>query len=155
MADNRLLTIADLRAYFEALGAAHPDIVQVIWGDADRITNKQRSTVRYPLLFVESPDVRFNTQTGRLRPQYSTQITVMDMPDTEAYAEIDARQDKTSRILMELLATIANDADRGKFDMNPSKLNAEFLGQWSGDKDVGWRTPITIGSVKNVCPPAQ
>ncbi len=149
---ERMATLQDFTDYWQLLGDAHPSIVQVYFGDADRITDRQRSNVRYPLLLVETPDTPLVRNDSGVQLQFASFITVLDKPKSEAYHHEDISKKLTHTILVDLINWLIEDASRGAFDLTPSRLKPEYLGPWSGDLDAGWRTRVELGAVRPICP---
>lgn len=144
------MTLLAIQDYFRALAAAHPDVHDYVLGDSEAILSRDRSHLRYPLLWLETPEVQWAYRPAPASRRYTLSFVVlmhsaMDVPEREQYA-----LHRTLEITHELLAQLSQDIADGEAAMG--------LVSWGGpaasmpvlgygvDNDHGWRTTIELSA---------
>jgi hypothetical protein len=143
-----LYTLADIEEYFRRLGAAHPGIQQVVIGDSEEVLSVDRSTLNYPLLWLETPDVNWIMRT--MQREYSIAFVVLMNAQTDNWQRQRHILDRSLQLTESLLARIAEDASRTWFSMAGNAKSDPIMG-YGHDHDYGWRTTMTIEVPMNAC----
>lgn len=158
------MTLLALQDYFHALAVAHYDIHHFVTGDSEHILSHDRSTISYPALWLETPEISWKFQPGPAERIYSLTFVVltnsaMDVPEREQYA-----LSRTLEITHHLLAKLNDDIADGALPLRwyaPKASSMPILG-YGVDNDLGWRTTLELLApalncsclFSSSCPPA-
>lgn len=145
-----ITTPAELKAYFATiatdLGAAF------VYGNSERILNRQSSNLTYPVIWLEIPEMSM-IRMGGLNRQFSTAfLCLSDAPADDFTGQdtaLDAMHLLTEQVLQRMLADSHTFPVPFLFDI--AGCRSEYKGRWSADDDWGWRTEfeLTGGACEN------
>jgi len=137
-------TAADLRDYFQALATALS--CSFVYGNSERILNRQHSQLTYPVLWLEVPDIQM-IRDGGLKRRFFAAFTFLSNADWDDEAGQNARLDEmyllTEQALQTLQASATDNYPPG-FDFDMEMSRSEYKPKWSADDDWGWRTEIEL-----------
>lgn len=136
-------TPAELKAYFADIAA---DLgCSFVYGNSERILNRQLSNLTYPVLWLEVPAIRLK-RDGTLQREFQTAfLCLSDTPPGDFEAQdtaLDAMHTLTEQVLQRMQADSETQPVPFLFDM--ANANSEYKGQWSADDDWGWRTEFDL-----------
>jgi hypothetical protein len=144
-----LYTLADIEEYFRLIGTAHPGIQQVVIGDSEEVLSVDRSTLNYPLLWLETPDVTWSLRN--MQREYSIAFVVLVNAQTDNWQRQRYILNQSLQITESLLARMAEDANVGQlFSAITSAQSDPILG-YGHDHDFGWRTTLRMEVPMNAC----
>jgi hypothetical protein len=122
------------------------------WGDFDKILNLTKSPeLKYPALWVESPDWRF-AENGGAQKEFTTSIVVL-MPTSKQLTDdqIEALIDDCETIMTQILDTLEDESDEEMFFFDKANAQIVFSGKFfdgsgmtTGDLAVGCRADIKL-----------
>lgn len=122
--------------------AANTTINDFVVGGSDRILNRERALISYPVFWLEHPDVK-PYYKGGANVIFQGAFLVLynaDNVDTEE-ADLNA----ALNVCFQILTRMADDADAGEFTFDMNDVDINMKGNWSGDNDWGWRVTFDIG----------
>lgn len=138
-----LNNVTDYLVYFTALAEAHRDIRDFAYGNSERILNRQRSKIKYPLLWLEVPDFsenKFSEEGGVL---YGSMVILMNYKkgDSKQYLE---REELTLKIMQQIVARMIEESAEGSIRLLSNNIKIEACDPWSADNDLGWRIDFQL-----------
>jgi hypothetical protein len=132
--------------YFRTLAAAHSKLKQFVVGGSERILNRNRTTIEYPILWLEVPEVSMSR--GGSETEYSAIFSgaflVLENAQPDNWEREDADLNNTLNICMQILARMESDADADEWSISLDNINIEHKGRWGDDNDWGWRVNFEI-----------
>lgn len=139
-------SIAEYIHYFRTLGNFHPEVQSVVHGDSPRIINQQRSKLRYPCLWIETPDL----ETSREALIFRGGIVVLKNAKLDHEYQQDLAHEETLRIMQQILSRIRTDSDEGIFILTePTRIDS--ISTLTHDNDYGWRAELEITREQWLC----
>lgn len=134
---------ATLKAYFAALASELG--CSFVFGNSERILNRQQSDLQYPVLWLEIPEMRLIRNGTLQREFHSAFLCLTDRPadDFEGQdAALDEMHTLTEQVLQRMQADSESHPIPFLFDMHNAM--SEYKGKWSADDDWGWRTEFEL-----------
>lgn len=136
-------TPAELKAYFAAIAA---DLgCTFVYGNSERILNRQSTGMIYPCLWLEIPEMRL-VRNGSLQRVFSTAFLCLTDSPADDFDGQDNALDSMHALTEQVLQRLQSDSEASPvpflFDM--AGAASEYKGKWSADDDWGWRTEIEI-----------
>lgn len=133
----------ELKAYFATIAA---DLnCDFVYGDSERIINRQLSNLRYPVLWLEVPSIGLSRNGGLIRTFRSAFLTLTDkaLDDWEGQDNaLDEMHSLTEQVLQRMQADSEELPVPFLFDM--AGAQSEYKAKWSPDDDWGWRTEFEL-----------
>lgn len=140
-------TYSELVTYFEALPATVTELQGATVGDDEAILNLQNSQIRYPHLWVETPEVLFGGlgDADRVK-RFRFALVVIENEPIKTNAQANAKLSDTLAVLEKVYARIIADAedDDANFTLVYKDEALDPIRRWSGDNGYGWRGNIEI-----------
>ena len=146
-------TYSELVTYFEAMPTVVTDLKSAIVGDDEEILNMQNSRVRYPVLWVETPEVVFAGlgDADRVK-RFRFSLAVVENDAIKSNEKANAKLSDTLAVLEQVYARIIADADDpGNFTLVYKDEALDPIRRWSGDNGYGWRGSIEIEIERDEC----
>lgn len=143
---------ADFIHYFRQLAAAHTDIKAFFVGNSDRILSAERSTIEYPVLWLEDPDVTVS-DNGGLFVRYESSFVILCNAKLDDWQQQDYNLDKTYQIALEIIRKLKYDAEEGDclFDLLLGSIRIQRIHTLTHDNDWGWRVDFAIQETEAAC----
>jgi len=140
-----MTTYSELVTYFESL----PNLVQGLAaarvGDDEAITELQASRIKYAMLWVETPSVRFVSPGDVPAKRFRFALVVLINEPKKTNAEANGKLSASLELLERIYAYILNDAETtDQFVLVLNDAESEPIRRWSGDNCYGWRMEIEI-----------
>lgn len=137
-------TPQELKTYFQALATELGCSFE--YGNSERILNRQKDQLIYPLIWLEVPAVRRDRSTGGLTLEMEAAFICLDNREPDDYAGQDAALDAMLTLTEQILQRLQTDSEAQPspflFDMAGAVSEHKF--KWSADDDWGWRTEFEI-----------
>lgn len=146
-------TYSELVTYFETMPTVVTDLKSAIVGDDEEILNMQNSRVRYPVLWVETPEVVFAglADADRVK-RFRFSLAVVENDAVKSNDKANAKLSDTLAVLEQVYARIIADADDpGNFTLVYKDEALDPIRRWSGDNGYGWRGSIEIEIERDEC----
>lgn len=141
-----MTSYSDYIAYFRDLAAAHSKLKQFVVGGSERILNRNRTTIEYPIFWLEVPEVSMSR--GGSETEYSTIFSgaflVLENAQPDNWEREDADLNNTLNICLQILDRIERDADGAQWSINLEAVVLEHKGRWGDDNDWGWRVNFDL-----------
>lgn len=137
-------TPADLKDYFQGIATALG--CDFAYGNSEKILNRQSSNLRYPVLWLEIPEIRLQRDGGLKREFASAFLILSDAPVDDFDAQ-DTRLDETFLLteqVLQMLQSGSEDEYPAPYDFDMENSKSEHKPKWSADDDWGWRTEFTL-----------
>lgn len=149
-----MTTYNDLVAYFDGLPAKIAGLTMVRVGDDEAILELQSTRIKYPVLWVETPSVRFVDPGGVPAKRFRFALVTLLNEPRKTSAEGN-KQLSDALALMELIfAQILNDAEStDEFVLVLSDADSEPIRRYSADNCYGWRLELELEIERCECPP--
>lgn len=146
-------TYADLVDYFQTdMLAAVTDLKGVTVGADEEILNLQNSRIRYPHLWVETPDVGFRGTDHNPAKRFRFSLVVLTNEPAKTNAAANAALSAMLTLAEQVWAQLLADADAGDFDLVLDEAGGQPVRAWSGDNGYGWRLePVSIDLPRCEC----
>jgi hypothetical protein len=141
-----MTTYSEYVDYFRALSAAHSQIKQFVVGGSERILNRNRTTIQYPILWLEIPEVSMvrGGSEGTYSAVFSGAFLVLENAQADDWDREDADLNRTLTICWQLLIRIQADADDNDWNITLDNVAIEHKGRWGDDNDWGWRVNFEL-----------
>lgn len=152
------MTLLALQEYWRDMAAAHPELADFVVGDSEAILSRDRSSLQYPCLWLETPEVSWRTEQGRAVRTYALAWAVLWNRRIEDPAAEQWVLDKTLEITGELLARLADDIEEVRLPGVTWPQHAADTMPIQGygvDNDHGWRTTLRLDAPATPCPPCS
>lgn len=138
-----ITTPAELKAYFADIAS---DLgASFVYGNSERILNRQSSNLIYPVIWLEVPEITM-LRNGTLQRQFgSAFLCLSDAPADDFDGQdsaLDAMHTLTEQVLQRMLADSESQPVPFVFDIAGAR--SEYKGKWSADDDWGWRTEFDL-----------
>jgi len=148
-----MTTYAELVAYFEAFTTTVPALKYVVVGDDKDVFDSQTTQVRYPALWVETPQVSFvNSDYGPLT-RFDFKLLVFTNEPLGTQKAINQRLSEMLELAKQVYARISEDAlDERLFDLVLKNNQAAPLTQWSADNCAGWLLEVSLEIFRDEIP---
>lgn len=148
-----LTTYAQLVDYFQSsLPAKVTGINGVTVGYDEAILNAQNTQIKYPHLWVETPDVSFQGTDDNPSKRFKFAIVVMTNENKKTNPAANTALSVMLELCERVWSRILADSDDGMFDLILDATGAQPVRQWSADNCYGWRMePINIDLPRCEC----
>jgi len=143
---------ADIEAYFERLADNHPDIMDFVVGDSEHILSRDRSSLEYPCLWLESPNVNWDFGTKRSM-DYEFSISILENVPDDAWRREQYLKHKLLLITGHILHQINQDAEAGIILLTGKRAKSMFLPRMGNDNSILWRTDLVFSTPLSWCAP--
>ncbi len=134
---------ATLKLYFAELAAEFG--CSFVYGNSDRILNRQLSSLKYPVLWLETPEMRLRRNGTLVRDFHTAFLCLTDAPGGAEDVQDDALDEMhllTEQVLQRMQADSETHPTPFLFDMEGAISEQKY--KWSGDDDWGWRTEFEL-----------
>lgn len=136
-------TPADLKAYFAEIAA---DLgCSFVYGNSERILNRQSSDLVYPVLWLEIPEISLR-RSGTLHREFQSAFLCLTDRAADDFEGQDTALDEMHTLTEQVLQRMQADSEATPvpflFDMAGAR--SEYKGKWSADDDWGWRTEFEL-----------
>jgi hypothetical protein len=135
-------TLADIQEYFRRLATISPDIQEFVVGDSEQILSLDRSKMDYPVLWLETPTIRWDFDRVGSR-EYDFHIVILSNSPIDTWAYQQYILNQTAEITHWLLAKLKSDHADEVLQLSFSASSQPIVG-YGHDHDYGWRTRLTI-----------
>jgi hypothetical protein len=129
--------------YFSNLAASHEDVVDFVHGNDERILNRMRSAVNYPILWLEVADVTV-VDDDTIRARLDSSFLVLHNAEKDDPAAEDQLLSDLLLIVFHILQKMQEDSDSGEFEFESRNASIQHKGRWGTDNDWGWRVDFSI-----------
>lgn len=141
--------------YFRDMASSHIGINDFVVGNSERILNRQRNVIEYPILWLEVPDVSIH-ENGGYNALYSSRVLVLKNSPADDWEAEDASLNICLKIMFEVLTKMGEDAENGDFEFSIEKTRIYPKSKFSPDDDHGWLAEIQlIGEINQCVNPAN
>lgn len=120
-------------------------------GDDEEIENFQNTRIRYPHLWVETPDIDFVGTDINPASRFNFTIAVIANEAMRTNKTENALLSDLHSILSEVFARVLADSDAGEFDLILRDEKSDPIRKWSGDNVFGWRMNISLEIPRSEC----
>jgi hypothetical protein len=134
------MNYGDFIQYIKDLGASHVDIQDIVIGDYEDIISRERSTIAYPCLWIETPSVRYTGDNDSPREIYEGAIVILQNGSNQDPSIIADNLSSTFLIAREFLFRIS--LFENYMNINNRRLDA--IATLGNDNDQGWRFSFEI-----------
>jgi hypothetical protein len=143
------MTLSEIETFLEGFQASIPEIKQVIFGDEQEIMNRQNSQIRYPVMWVETPDVAIMPDPPGLRFKFSISFLQNVSKDSN---KLD-RQARSDMLILaqRAYALLEHGQEDGLYEFTSIIEDGQPILRWSGDRDTGWRIPVQLTVGRDDC----
>lgn len=145
------MKLIELRDYIQSLATnlGH----DFVFGNSQRILNRQSSTINYPVVWLEVPIVD-RVANGSVKRRYRTAIVVFGQCAVDDWDAQDQTLNDTLEITENILLQMEADSEnrlmqdgalhetQPPFEFSRENVGSDEIEQWSADNDWGWRTPF-------------
>jgi hypothetical protein len=137
-------TPAEFRAYFEDLATAHPLIKSFFEGNYEEILAAERSTMEYPLLWLESPEVTIPDDEDGFQISFNSAFVILYNSPMDDYLRIKSQMESAYRMAMDVVFKMLSDSNAGNFDFTIKNIALDPVSTLNNDNDHGWRCNFSI-----------
>lgn len=129
--------------YFRRLAQRHTVVVDFVVGGAERILNRMRQEIRYPICWLEVPDVTLY-EKGGLKAIYNGAFLILANAEKDDWDMEETDLDVCLQACYDFINQMVEDAEEELFDMDLKSISVTHKGKWSSDNDWGWRVEFEI-----------
>jgi hypothetical protein len=148
-----MTTYSDLIEYFEGFVNVIPDLQVVRVGDDEAIIEFQNSQIKYPVLWVETPSVRFTDPGGVPAKRFRFALVTLWNEPKKTTQEANQKLSVALELMEVVYNKILNDAENSDcFVLVLNDSDAEPVRRWSADNCFGWRMELDIEIERCECP---
>lgn len=135
------MKISEFLTYLSDLGHAHNSIKSVVMGDYEDIISKERTTIEYPCLWIETPTVLFYGDNDAPRQIFQGSLVVLhNNNNVQDPKVIRQNLESTFEIAREFLYRMTMKDQL--FSITNRRLDA--IATLGNDDDQGWRFEFEI-----------
>jgi hypothetical protein len=153
---NIITTPAEHNAYFRSLAKRHPSIKDFVYGDSERILSMDRSTLKYPVLWLETPRSNWKLKEPAQASFTGAFVVLINTPIDDDQRE-EYVIDYAWQITRDLINMIREDARLDFIEAVIGSFSSDPILGYGTDNDFGWRTnyqlETPIGNCPAVCTP--
>lgn len=136
-------TPGELKAYFADIAA---DLgASFVYGNSERILNRQLSNLTYPVLWLEIPEMRLR-RDGTLKREFQSAFLCLTDRAADDFDGQDTALDEMHTLTEQVLQRMQADSEAHPvpFEFDMASARSEYKGKWSADDDWGWRTEFDL-----------
>ena len=146
-------TYTELMNYLRDFSEQHPDINYFVFGDSDKILSLDRSLLKYPVLWVETPIVNWVGLTG-IRRDYSVSFVVLENAAIDDWEKEAVIFNRSLDITGHILQWMQDDKEAGLINVDLRNVQSNPVATYGHDNDNGYRTTVNFIGIENACAPA-
>jgi hypothetical protein len=147
-------SLESLNAAFEQIQTEHPSLTngKFLAGNYADLVAESRNNIKYPVLLLETPNIRFFDNHADYRIKYFvTSFVVLKNHKTKDKKDRLIMLDELATIAQQIIERLDYEAKRVRnFHFSLSGTNLEEVPPTTQDNDIGWRYRFEIGVVKGV-----
>jgi len=138
--------------YFRNLSEKHITLEDFHHGASGDIIGKSRSNLKYPCLWLETPNLQFqdNDAEHLTADRIGAFVILWNAPNKKP-EEIDVIWADCEQIVFDVLGRMVRDRKQRKFYFSLNGTSAEAISQMFTDKDFGWRVEFKMGKEVPIC----
>lgn len=144
-------SLAELETYFHGLQESHAELKYFVAGDSHKITTVDRSSVEYPLLWMETPEVDW-TLSDKYQRVYRVAFIVLGNVPPDNWRRERLVKSLLLDIVSTLLRWIQQDKEAGLLDYESLSARSQPVFPWGHDNEIGWRTELDFRVPISYCP---
>jgi hypothetical protein len=130
--------------YLKSFGS-HKEINFTAYGDFEQILGGERSRIRYPCLWIESPEGKIKGDTDQMQIIWTCDLVVLIPSIPSDYDKHLANLAKSLDIAMNIIAKIRKDViDNNILECDLSKTSVTPIHSDGTDNDQGFHISFTI-----------
>lgn len=146
-----LSTLAEIQAYFRDIADVHPDINDFVVGDSEQILSVDRSSLNYPVLWLETPSVNWS-MVDNPRRTYDFNFVVLINSPTDTWEHQQYILNRTLTITEQILVKIRDDSkEDNRIMMDNTRASSSPILGYGHDHDYGWRSRVSIDGYMQTC----
>lgn len=145
-------SFSSLIAYFQNLASSHVDINDFVHGPSRRILEKNRSSLNYPVLWLETPGVDFwDNGANWMDGTRSSAFLILKHADPNDFDAQDTVYAETEEMALQVLAKMIKDhkAKTFRFDLNSCSMRA--VSTLHVNTEFGWRVEFDLENTVKIC----
>lgn len=139
---------SDFVHFWRQVAHIHRDIHDFAIGNSDRILSNQRDNCKYPMLWLEDPDITFDSICQQV---WTTAFTILDSAPVDCSKTQDLVLNYSLHTVMDLLKRFEKYADECKFEFELPKVRIDRIFSLSHDNDYGWRVSLSFTIPVELC----
>lgn len=146
------MTLVEYIAYFKSLTEHHSVIQDFCVGGSERILNRMRSAIKYPIFWLEYPDVSLFSDGGT-KARFSGSFLILFQCKPDNWDQEDADLNQAYQICLEFLNRMVEDEEAGElFEFDISGIDIQHKAKYGDDNDHGWRVSFELSSITPCLP---
>lgn len=146
------MTLTEYKNYFKSLSEHHSVIKDFCIGGSERILNRMRSEIRYPICWLEYPDIGM-VQNGGTKARFSGAFSILFQCAPSDWDQEDADLDQALQICLEFIERMVEDEENGElFEFDPLGIDLQMKEKYADDNDHGWRVSFDLVSMTPCLP---
>lgn len=149
---NITTSFAEMMGYLARLGELHPRIKSVIVGNSAQIITLDRSTLKYPVLWIETPEVSWDLGVHPKR-FYNIHFLVLYNTQVDTWTHEQHVLHNALEITEDLLVKIRQDAEENLLVLKDGRASSQPVLGYGHDHDYGYRTSIRPQAYMKSCAP--
>lgn len=135
----------EVREYFERISTEHRLIKQFYFGDYDEILGAERSSIEYPCLWYESPEIGFSGgDNDNIKESLSGSFVVLINSKKDDKERVRYNKAKTELIAKQIVRRMICDQTKEEYSFNIQRVNMYPIDNANNDNDQGWRVEFSI-----------
>ena len=145
----RTSLLAELRAYGQQLVDEHVALRSFQSGAAADILAASRGELRYPVLWLEIPDLRpEDNGAGLVQAVRDVGLVVLDQIGEKTQDEVF---DSTEQLAIDVLSRLLHDRRLRQFGFDLNKARVEAVSTLFVDNERGWRLGFPLTAALDLC----
>jgi len=137
-------TYAELVEYWADMPSKITTLKGATVGDDEELENLQNTRIKYPHLWVETPEMTFTGTDENPASRFHFNLAVIANDPTSTNKNANAVLSTLHGILATLYARVLADSDAGDFDLILKDEQSDPIRKWSADNVFGWRMTLTL-----------
>lgn len=144
--------------YFFVIYETHTLINGFVFGDSGRITSDRleamlRDSKLYPVLFLESPDIRFSYNNNANKVTFTTGLVLLSNAAHDNWNDQDEEMKNTYMIFMDIFKKMIIDAKAQQFIFSLDTVSMQPLDNITIDNALGWRAEFQLSGYIDLSSP--
>lgn len=133
--------------YLNDISKRHKDVLYVAHGNFDKIIGAQRSKIKYPCVWIESPSSVLVGDADAANRVHQCAFVVLLNSEVDNTERVEKNIDKSEDICIDLISKIIEDWQNdilNTVNIDINSFNMDIVWSDISDNDQGWRVQFSL-----------
>jgi hypothetical protein len=144
------------KSFFQTLAANNIALQDFVLGDSQRIIGDSRSEISYPVLWLESPDMKvMDNKASNFLGEFTGAFSILDNIPPDDYTAQDAAMESTYQIALQAISYMLKNRrgriDSPEFTLDLNSITLNPIASLLVDNCYGWRVEFRFTENIGIC----